>query len=153
MPEFAAPGLGRVSNHVRIDVEIGEGASGVLYAMGGASGGLTVYMDEGYLVYEYNMMIIELYSGRSAVPIPAGRHAIEVKTEIEGPGRSGVVSLLVDGESVGQVSLTRTVPGGFTATETFDVGTDLGSPVSATYDERRPFSFDGTIHSVEVSLL
>ena len=61
MPEFAAPGLGRESNHVTIDAEFGDNASGVLYALGGASGGLTLYMDQGELVYEYNMMIIERY--------------------------------------------------------------------------------------------
>ena len=61
MPEFTAPGLGRESNHVTIDAELGENASGVLYALGGAGGGLTLYMDKGQLVYEYNMMIIERY--------------------------------------------------------------------------------------------
>ena len=35
MPEFTAPGLGKRSNHVAIDVEVGENASGVLYALGG----------------------------------------------------------------------------------------------------------------------
>ena len=40
-----------------------ERASGVLYALGGSSGGLSLYMDEGELVYEYNMMIIERYRG------------------------------------------------------------------------------------------
>ncbi len=49
MPEFTAPGLGRESNHVTIDAELPEGASGVLYALGGASGGLTLYMDQGEL--------------------------------------------------------------------------------------------------------
>ena len=37
MPEFTAPGLGRQSNHVAIEVEVGREASGVLYALGGAS--------------------------------------------------------------------------------------------------------------------
>ena len=59
MPEFTAPGLGKRSNHVAIDVEVGQEASGVLYALGGASGGVTLYMDKGQLVYEYNMLIIE----------------------------------------------------------------------------------------------
>jgi hypothetical protein len=59
MPEFTAPGLGKRSNHLSIDVEVGEEACGVLYALGGASGGLSVYMDKGQLVYEYNMLIIE----------------------------------------------------------------------------------------------
>jgi hypothetical protein len=29
---------------------------------------------------------------------------------------------------------------------------DLGSPVSLAYAERRPFRFNGTIHSVDVKL-
>ena len=59
MPEFTAPALGKRSNHVALDVEVGQEASGVLYALGGASGGVTLYMDKGQLVYEYNMLIIE----------------------------------------------------------------------------------------------
>lgn len=35
-----------------IDAELPENASGVLYALGGASGGLSLYMDEGRLVDE-----------------------------------------------------------------------------------------------------
>jgi arylsulfatase len=48
--------------------------------------------------------------------------------------------------------VARTVPAAFTASETFDVGTDLGSPVSLDYFEWRPFPFDGQIHSVTVQL-
>jgi hypothetical protein len=44
------------------------------------------------------------------------------------------------------------VPAAFTASETFDVGVDLGSPVSLAYDERRPFAFTGEIHRVDVGL-
>ena len=57
-----------------------EMATGVLYALGGASGGLTLYMDDGQLVYEYNMMIIERYIGRSKEKLAAGKHKIEVDT-------------------------------------------------------------------------
>ncbi len=59
LPEFAAPGIGRESNKVTVQAELGDNASGVLYALGGAGGGVTLYMDNGQLVYEYNMMIIE----------------------------------------------------------------------------------------------
>jgi arylsulfatase len=45
-----------------------------------------------------------------------------------------------------------TVPAAFTASETFDVGTDLGSPVSREYAGRRPFKFDGRIEKVRVEL-
>jgi len=53
---------------------------------------------------------------------------------------------------VARADVKRTVPAAFTASETFDVGTDLGSPVSLDYFDRRPFAFDGTIDAVGVEL-
>jgi len=152
MPEFAAPGLGRESNYVTIDAELSDHASGVLYALGGASGGLTLYMDEGQLVYEYNMMIIERYIGRSKEKLAAGKHKIEVDTTIAKPGGPAAIVLKVDGAEVGQLHVKRTVAGAFTASETLDVGVDLGSPVSLDYFDRRPFAFDGKINNVTVGL-
>ncbi len=152
MPEFTAPGLGRESNHVAIDAELGERASGVLYALGGASGGLTLFMDGGELRYEYNMMIIERYGARSRGELPAGRHRIEVETTIAKPGAPAEVVLTVDGKEAGRTTVKRTVPVAFTASETFDVGVDLGSPVSLDYFDRRPFRFDGVIEDVRVQL-
>ncbi len=152
MPEFAAPGLGRTSNHVRIDAQVGDVASGVLYAVGGISGGLTLYMDGGDLVYEYNMMEIERYSVRSSNKIAAGRRTIEVDTTIAKPGAPAEVVLTVDGQEVARTTVKRTVPAAFTASESFDVGVDLGSPVSLNYFDRRPFKFDGKIEKVEVNL-
>ena len=154
MPEFTAPGLGRESSHVAIDAEFGDNASGVLYAMGGASGGLSLFMDGGQLVYEYNMMIIERYTARSAQKIAAGRHRIEVETNFmdKRPLSPATVVLKVDGIEVARTTVQRTVPAAFTASETFDVGVDLGSPVSLAYFDRRPFRFGGKIHKVEVGL-
>ena len=152
MPEFAAPGVGRQSTQVTIDIDLKDEANGVLYAVGGASGGLTVYLDRGHLVYEYNMLIIEQYSARSKEQIAAGTHQIVIDTKIEGFGKAGTVNLLVDGKSVATAELNRTVPAAFTATETFDVGVDLGSPVSRNYFDRRPFEFDGKIKQLRVEL-
>lgn len=152
MPEFTAPGLGRESNVVNVDLEVGENASGVLYALGGASGGLALYMDEGHLVYEYNMMIIERYIARSPEKMAPGQHRIEVITTVAKPGAPAKVVLKVDGAEVAMADVKRTVPAAFTASETFDVGIDLGSPVSFDYFDRRPFRFNGNITSVNVKL-
>ena len=154
MPEFTAPGLGRQSSHVTIEAQLGENASGVLYALGGASGGLTVFMDQGYLVYEYNMMIIERYTARSRDRLPPGKRRIEVSTTFKDkqPLSPAEVVLTVDGQEVGRTMVSRTVPAAFTASETFDVGVDLGSPVSLDYFDRRPFRFNGTIDTVKISL-
>jgi arylsulfatase A-like enzyme len=152
MPEFTAPGLGRESNRVTIDAELGENASGVLYALGGASGGLTLYLDKGELVYEYNMMIIERTIAHSKGKLASGKHKIEVDTTIAKPGAPAEVVLMVDGQETARTTEKRTVPAAFTASESFDVGTDLGSPVSLDYFDRRPFAFDGKIEKVLVTL-
>jgi arylsulfatase A-like enzyme len=154
MPEFTAPGLGRESNHVSINAEIGQDASGVLYALGGASGGLTLFMDKGHLVYEYNMMIIERYQARTKEKLAPGKHKIEVTTTLteKKPLSPAEVVLKVDGQEVARTTVKRTVPAAFTASETFDVGVDLGSPVSLNYLDRAPFPFTGKIAQVEVKL-
>lgn len=155
MPEFTAPGLGKESNKVVIDLETGKNSSGVLYALGGAGGGLTAYMEDGYLIYEYNMMIIEQYAAKSKNRLSPGKHSVEITTQIENnkPGGKALVTLTVDGEEVGKVTVNRTVPLAFTASETFDVGVDLGSPASLNYYDKAPFKFNGKIHKVSVDLL
>ena len=154
MPEFTAPGIGHANNTVTIDAEVADNASGVLYALGGAGGGLTLYMDKGQLVYEYNMMIIERYVARSANRIPAGKRRIEVTTTLASaqPLSPADVVLKVDGQEVARTTVKRTVPAAFSASETFDVGVDLGSPVSIDYFDRAPFRFDGKIEKVAVRL-
>ena len=152
LPEFAGPGLGRESNRVVADVEAGPMASGVIYALGGIGGGLTLYMDKGQLVYEYNMMMIERYIGRAAAPIGPGKHRIVVDTSIAKPGGPADIAISVDGQEAMRVPVKRTVAGAFSASETLDVGVDLGSPVSFDYFDRRPFAFDGKIGKVTVDL-
>jgi len=128
-----------------MDLEVGRNASGVLYALGGASGGLTCYMDRGYLCFEYNMMIIERYRAKSAEAIAPGKHTIVVETTLKSPkpGAPADIVLSVDGKQVARTLAKITVPGAFTASESLDVGVDLGSSVSRDYAERRPFKFDG----------
>jgi arylsulfatase len=109
-------------------------------------------MDKGELVYEYNMMIIERYGARSKEKLAPGKHQIEVATTIERPGAPAEVVLAVDGAEVARATVARTVPAAFTASETFDVGVDLGSPVSLAYFDRAPFRSDGKISNVAVRL-
>ncbi|KMO83877.1 arylsulfatase [Mycolicibacterium chlorophenolicum] len=154
MPEFTAPGLGRQDSHVVIALTVPESASGVVYSLGGFSGGVTLFLDAGVLVYEYNMLIIDRFQARSAVPVAPGAHVITVDTAFSSPQpmAPATVTLEVDGSEVATVVVARTVPAAFTASETFGVGVDLGSPVSPDYFDRRPFRFSGTIASVDVEV-
>jgi hypothetical protein len=45
------------------------------------------------------------------------------------------------------------VPVVFTASETFDVGMDLGSPVALDYHERAPFKFNGKIEKIHIKYI
>jgi arylsulfatase len=60
--------------------------------------------------------------------------------------------LKVDDQEVIRTTAKRTVPGAFTASETFDVGVDRGSPVSLDYFDRAQFKLTGKIESVAVEL-
>ncbi len=126
----------------------------MLYALGGASGGLALFMDQGHLVYQYNMMIIERYQARTQEKLAPGQHKIEVATTLteKRPLSPAEVVLTVDGKEMARTKVKRTVPAAFTASETFDVGVDLGSPVSLDYSHRAPFPFAGKISRVEVKL-
>jgi arylsulfatase len=109
-------------------------------------------MDDGHLVYEYNMMIIDRTIARSKDKLAPGRHNIEVVTTVTKPGAPAKVVLKVDGAEVAMADVKRAVPAAFTASETFDVGIDLGSPVSLDYFDRRPFRFNGKIDTINVKL-
>jgi hypothetical protein len=73
MPEFTAPALGNRNNIVTIDADVPDNANGVLYALGGAGGGLTCFLDDGFLCYEYNLFIVMRTKIRSDTRLRAAR--------------------------------------------------------------------------------
>jgi arylsulfatase A-like enzyme len=153
LPEFAAPNLRSRNSRVVVDAEVGDKAEGVLYAMGGIAGGVSLYVDKGRVFFEYNALSL-LRSSMSA-PLPAGRHKIELEMKVASPkpGTPAEVVLRIDGAEAAKLALPYTLPLTFTATETFDVGVDLGSPVALAYHERAPFRYNGRIHDVHIKHL
>ena len=153
IPEAMAPKFqsGRNSLAV-IDAEIAENAEGVLFAIGGISAGFTVYMDNGFLKAEYNAMTLNRYKIASESAIPTGKVRMEVEMVFDSQERMApaTVTLSVNGKQVGQGRVERSVPAAFTASETFDVGKDLGSPVALDYYDRAPFAFNGTIDRINI---
>jgi arylsulfatase len=152
MPEFAAPALGSRENLVTIDADIPAGATGVLYALGGFSGGLALYADDGVLSYEYNLFEISRTQIRAKGKLPAGKVQIEVVTRYAEKRPAGPVdvTLKVNGQEVATGRVPVSAPVGFTANDCLDIGTDLGSPVSVDYFDRAPFKFNGVIDEVRV---
>ncbi len=152
MPEFCAPALGNKANLVKIDAEIPADASGVLYALGGAGGGLTCYIDDGILCYEYNLFLVYRTKIRSAEKVPAGKVQIEIETKyaVRRPGGPLDITMKVGGTTVasGQVPISAALL--FSANDCLDIGRCLGGPVSLEYYDRAPFPFNGTIENVHV---
>jgi arylsulfatase len=156
IPEAMAPKFasGRSTLAV-IDAEIGKDAEGVLFALGGISSGFTVYMDKGFLKAEYNAMTLDRYKIASESAIPTGKVKIEVETRYDTQERMApaTVTLTVNGKQVGQGRIERSVPAAHTASETFDVGVDLGSPVALDYYDRAPFRFTGEIEKIHIAYI
>lgn len=149
LPEVAAPNIRSRDSRVTVDADFPANARGVLFAMGGISGGLTLYAKDGHLAYEYNGMA--LARSKVSVALPVGQAKVTV--EMEASRRRGgpaSVTLTTSGGATAKGDIPFTVPVLFTATESFDVGQDLGSPVSLDYFDLAPFPFNGRINDVMV---
>ncbi len=84
MPESAAPKLGKVDSLVVMDVDVPANANGVLYALAGFSGGVTCYVKDGYLKYEFNLFEIQRTKIQSKEKLPTGKVKIEVESRLVG---------------------------------------------------------------------
>ena len=153
MPEFCAPALGNKNNTVTIDATFPDNANGVLYALGAIAGGLTCYLDGGFLCYEYNLFILMRTKIRSETKVPAGDATITIETHYAEQRPAGPldVTLRVGDDVVGCGQVPVSAPLLFTANDCLDIGTCLGSPVSLDYRERAPFPFEGHIRGVHVA--
>jgi arylsulfatase len=126
-----------------------------LYKLGSNSGGLTLYIDDGILCYEYNLFIIQRTKVRASKKLPTGKVRIEVETKYAELRPAGPldVTLKVNGENVAQGRVPISAPLLFTANDCLDIGIALGSPVSLDYREKAPFKFNGTIDNVHVQYI
>jgi arylsulfatase A-like enzyme len=152
VPEFAAPALGNKANVVTVDADFPADASGVIYALGGFSGGLTLYVKDGLLAYEYNLFEMTRTHIRAKDKLPAGKVRIEVETSYVEPKPAGPlkVVLKVNGKEVASGVVPVSAPLAFTANDALDFGVDLGSPVGIEYYDQAPFKFNGKIAGARV---
>jgi len=149
--EVAANTKGR-SHTIVADVEIpGEGAEGVLLAMGSRLGGYTLFVDDGRLQYVHNYLGRDEHHVSSSSTIPSGSCELGFRFEAEGMFKGGVASLTVNGEAVAKAEIPRYTPVRFSITDAgLTCGQDAGSAVTDRY--RGPFPFTGTLHRVVVTV-
>ena len=154
MPESAAPKLEKVSSRVSMEVDVPENANGVLYALAGFSGGITCYVKDSILCYEFNLFEVQRTKVRSKDKLPTGKVQIEVESKLAGKiGGPMDITLRANGAVVGQGQVPAAMSLHFTSNATFDIGTDLDSPVSLDYFDQAPFKFNGAIGATKIQYL
>ena len=154
MPESAAPKLGKVDSLVTMEVDMPSNGNGVLYALAGFSGGITCYVKDGFLCYEFNLFEVQRTKLKSKDKLPTGKLKIEVESKLAAKiGGPMDVSLKVNGKEVAQGRVPAAMSLHFTSNATFDIGTDLDSPVSLDYFDQAPFAFNGTIGATTIKYL
>lgn len=153
VPEFCAPALGNKPNTVTLHATLPERANGVLYKLGGAGGGLTCFLVDGVLTYEYNLFLVQRTTIASPDPLPSGDVTIEVDTTYVEPRPGGPLSvtLRVDGAEVSSGIVPISAPLLFSANDCLDIGRAYGGAVSRVYADRMPFAFEGTIGKVHIA--
>ena len=154
MPESAAPKLGKVDSLVTMDVDVPANANGVLYALAGFSGGVTCYVKDGFLCYEFNLFEVQRTKIKSKDKLPTGKVKMEVESKLAAKiGGPMDVTLKVNGNVVAQGQVPAAMSLHFTSNATFDIGSDLDSPVSLDYFDQAPFAFNGTIGTTKIAYL
>lgn len=150
-PDAAPPMVGQ-SFDIEAIVDVPEnGGNGTLLALGGKFGGLALFLKDGKATFEYNFFDVDRTSVGTPVRLAAGMRNIRVAFDQEAGFLSpAMISLMIDGEAVGEVKVPRTAPMRLTLDESFDIGRDSGTAVSKSYQS--PHVFDGTINAVNVTI-
>jgi arylsulfatase len=130
-----------------------SGAEGVIIALGGTTGGWSLYAKDGKPKYCYNFYGIQRTYIEGQKEIPSGQHQVRMEFAYDGGGmaKGGLTTLYLDGEKIGEGRVEHTEPILFSADETCDLGYEAGSPVSEDYGPRGN-EFTGEVNWVEIDL-
>ncbi len=122
-----------------------RGAEGVLFSIGGRFGGLSFFIKDGHLVYDYNYAGTTHYKVESNIKVPPGRSVLEVAFDLKDCYK-GTASLYINGKAAGSTPVV-TQPGLYSFEEGLEVGKDPQTPV-APDDYESPFEFNGKLEKV-----
>ena len=155
VPEGSAPPIYKRSHRITAHITLPDPKTqGVIIATGGGAG-YTLFVKDGRLVYEYNFFGKDRYRITSNRPLPTGKVNVAFEyTQQQGGDLTagGTGRLLINGQPAGEGRIEKVAPARFSATETMDIGMDLGAVVSEAYHHEAPFAFTGQIERVTVEL-
>ena len=165
IPYSTAPSFLNTSYTITADIDVPQdGGEGVIVTQGGRFGGYGLYLIKGRPVFTWNLLDLKRVKWEGRDALTPGKHTIVYDfkynglgfatlafNNLSGLGRPGTGTLSVDGKVVATQSMERTVPLIVAWDETFDIGSDTGTPVDDA-DYQVPFAFTGKIDKLTISL-
>ncbi|MHC5210272.1 MAG: sulfatase-like hydrolase/transferase [Planctomycetota bacterium] len=137
------------SHRIETTIDLQGDEQGVIVAVGGMTGGFSMYIKDGQLHFDYNFLDGVHYHLTSEA-LPKGETHLKfnfIKTKEFG----GTGELYVDGIKVDSVHMPMMHIATYSLAETFDVGMDLGTQVDPAY-AGSTFEFSGELDRVVVTL-
>ncbi|TWU29609.1 arylsulfatase [Bythopirellula polymerisocia] len=165
IPQGDSPLILNTSYTITAEVEIPkENAEGVLLTSGGRFGGYGFYVLKGKPVFLWNLVDLKRPRWEAAEALSPGKHTLEFDfkydglgagtlafNSMSGIGRSGTGVLKVDGQAVATQKMEHTIPLILQWDETFDIGSDTGTPVDDS-DYQIPFKFSGKLNKLTLTM-
>jgi len=146
LPEGASPDLKHRSHTITAKVAIpADGAEGMLFTQGGRFAGYALYIQDGKLVYHYNLCGVDRYTVESEGALPTGEVALKAvyKSDADRPFAGANITLYANDKKIGEGRVEKSIPNRVTLDETLDIGFDTGTPITDGYE--LPFRFAGKL--------
>lgn len=165
VPQGDSPLLLNTSYTITADIVVPEGgAEGMLLTSGGRFGGYGFYLLKGKPVFLWNLVNLKRLRWEGDESLAPGKHVLEFDFKYDGMGagtlafdnmsgigQSGTGVLKVDGKEVASQKMEHTLPLILQWDESFDVGSDTGTPVN-DQDYQIPFAFTGKLNKLTLKL-
>jgi hypothetical protein len=165
IPQGDSPVLINCSYTITAEIEVpAGGAEGMLLTSGGRFGGYGFYLLKGKPVFLWNLVDLKRPRWEGPDALAPGKHTLEFDFKYDGMGmgtlafnnmsgigQSGTGVLKVDGKEVASQKMEHTIPLILQWDETFDIGSDTGTPVDDK-DYQVPFKFTGKLNKLTLKV-
>src|SRR3954452_2612321 len=142
-PRGTGPDLLNASYTITAEIEVPQGGgNGMIVIDGGRFGGYGMYLLKGKPVFLWNLLDLKRVRWEGAETLAPGKYTLEYDfrydglgfatlafNNISGLGQGGTGIFKVDGKVISKQTLEHTVPLTLPWDETFDIGSDTGTPV------------------------
>jgi arylsulfatase len=165
VPLGDAPSVLNASYTFIADITVPDGGvDGMIVTCGGRFAGYGLYLLKGKPVWTWNLVDLKRIRWEGPEALSPGRHTLEFDFKYDGLGfatlafnntsgigRGGTGTLKIDGKEVATIKMEQTLPITLQFDETFDIGSDMGTPVDDN-DYQCPFPFTGKLNKLTIKI-